>query len=77
MEFRSSGLAVPVLTLGTGTFGGVGEFFRAFGQRDVADATRLVDLSAAGRGSGQAYGGRPAESASMILAHPPPRTCAA
>ena len=47
MEFRQlggSGLAVPVLTLGTGTFGGVGEFFRGFGQSDVADATRLVDL---------------------------------
>lgn len=35
---------VPVLTLGTGTFGGRGEFFRGFGQTDVAEATRMVDI---------------------------------
>jgi aryl-alcohol dehydrogenase-like predicted oxidoreductase len=47
MEFRqlgSSGFKVPVLSLGTGTFGGGGEFFKAWGQSDVAEATRLVDL---------------------------------
>src|SRR5580658_533529 len=47
MEFRqlgSSGFKVPVLSLGTGTFGGGGEFFKAWGQSDVADATRLVDI---------------------------------
>jgi len=48
MEYRTlggSGLKVPVLSLGTGTFGGGTEFFRAWGATDVADATRLVDIS--------------------------------
>jgi aryl-alcohol dehydrogenase-like predicted oxidoreductase len=47
MEYRllgGSGLMVPALTLGTGTFGGVGEFFRGFGTVDVAQATRLVSI---------------------------------
>jgi len=47
MEFRQlghSGLQVPVLCLGTGTFGGGGEFFRAWGETDVQEATRLIDL---------------------------------
>lgn len=47
MEFRQlghSGLKVPVLSFGTGTFGGRGEFFRAWGNSDVAEATRLVDI---------------------------------
>ncbi|MCB0913799.1 MAG: aldo/keto reductase, partial [Propionibacteriaceae bacterium] len=35
---------VPVLSLGTGTFGGQGEFFKAWGGSDVAEATRLVDI---------------------------------
>jgi aryl-alcohol dehydrogenase-like predicted oxidoreductase len=47
MEYRQlggSGLKVPVLSLGTGTFGGGNEFFKAWGQSDVAEATRLVDV---------------------------------
>jgi len=37
-------LKVPVLSYGTGTFGGGTEFFKAWGASDVAEATRLVDL---------------------------------
>jgi len=47
MEFRllgKSGLKVPVLSFGTGTFGGGNEFFKAWGSSDVAEATRLVDI---------------------------------
>jgi aryl-alcohol dehydrogenase-like predicted oxidoreductase len=47
VEFRqlgASGFKVPCLSFGTGTFGGRGEFFRAFGTVDVRQATRLVDL---------------------------------
>ena len=47
MEYRllgRSGFSVPVLTFGTGTFGGTNEFFKGFGSSDVAEATRLVDI---------------------------------
>jgi aryl-alcohol dehydrogenase-like predicted oxidoreductase len=47
MDYRllgASGFKVPVLTLGTGTFGGRGELFKAWGSTDVAEAKRLVDL---------------------------------
>ena len=47
MEFRQlgkSGLKVPVLSFGTGTFGGGTEFFKAWGASDVTEATRLVDI---------------------------------
>jgi aryl-alcohol dehydrogenase-like predicted oxidoreductase len=43
-QFGRSGLKVPALSLGTGTFGGANEFFRRWGQTDVAEATRMVDL---------------------------------
>jgi aryl-alcohol dehydrogenase-like predicted oxidoreductase len=47
MEYRqlgASGLKVPALSFGSGTFGGGGEFFKAWGASDVAEATRLVDI---------------------------------
>ena len=47
MEYRqlgASGFKVPVLSFGTGTFGGKGEFFAAWGSTDVREATRLVDI---------------------------------
>lgn len=47
MEYRQlgySGLKVPALSFGTGTFGGGNEFFKAWGSSDVAEATRLVDI---------------------------------
>jgi aryl-alcohol dehydrogenase-like predicted oxidoreductase len=47
MEYRQlggSGFMVPALTMGTGTFGGGNEFFKAWGASDVAEATRLVDI---------------------------------
>jgi aryl-alcohol dehydrogenase-like predicted oxidoreductase len=47
MEFRTlgrSGLKVPVLSLGTATFGAGSEIFRAIGNSSVTEATRLVDI---------------------------------
>lgn len=47
MEFRqlgASGLKVPVISFGTGTFGGGTELFKAWGKTDVKEATRLVDI---------------------------------
>src|SRR3977135_1724430 len=47
MEYRQlggSGFKVPVLSFGTGTFGGGNEFFRAWGSTEVEEATRLVDV---------------------------------
>jgi aryl-alcohol dehydrogenase-like predicted oxidoreductase len=47
MEYRQlgySGLKIPVLSFGAGTFGGGNAFFKAWGSSDVAEATRLVDV---------------------------------
>jgi aryl-alcohol dehydrogenase-like predicted oxidoreductase len=47
MDYRqlgSSGLHVPVLSFGTGTFGGTGPLFGAWGTSDVAEARRLIDI---------------------------------
>jgi aryl-alcohol dehydrogenase-like predicted oxidoreductase len=47
MEYRQlghSGLKVPVLSFGAGTFGGEGDFFRAWGQTDVEEARRILDI---------------------------------
>lgn len=47
MEYRllgNSGLKVPVLSFGTGTFGGSTEFFKAWGSTGVEEAKRLVDI---------------------------------
>jgi len=47
MEYRllgGSGLKVSALSFGAATFGGANEFFKAWGDTDVAEATRLIDI---------------------------------
>lgn len=47
MEFRQlgkSGLQVPVLSYGTATFGGANEFFKNWGETDVKEASKLIDI---------------------------------
>lgn len=47
MEYRrlgASGLTVPLLSFGAATFGGAGEFFRAWGTTDTTAARRMLDL---------------------------------
>lgn len=47
MEYRQlggSGLKVPVISYGAATFGGGGELFKAWGDSDVKEASRLVDV---------------------------------
>lgn len=43
-QLGRSGLRVPELTLGTGTFGGGGALFSQWGDTDVKGATRLIDI---------------------------------
>lgn len=43
-QFGRSGLKVPALSFGTGTFGGTNEFFQRWGKTDVKEAKRLIDL---------------------------------
>jgi aryl-alcohol dehydrogenase-like predicted oxidoreductase len=47
MEYRNlgaSGLKVPVLSFGAGTFGGEGPLFSAWGKTGVEEARRLIDI---------------------------------
>jgi aryl-alcohol dehydrogenase-like predicted oxidoreductase len=47
MDYRhlgASGFKVPVLSFGAGTFGGKGPLFSAWGDTDVSEATRLIDI---------------------------------
>ncbi|MBR7517859.1 aldo/keto reductase, partial [Mycobacterium tuberculosis] len=47
MDYRSlgrSGLKVPVLSFGAGTFGGTGPLFGAWGTTDANEARRLLDI---------------------------------
>lgn len=47
MEYRllgNSGLRVPVLSFGTATFGGKGDFFGAWGSTDVEEARKLIGI---------------------------------
>jgi len=47
MDYRqlgSSGLRVPALSFGTGTFGGTGPLFGAWGRSDETEARRLIDV---------------------------------
>jgi aryl-alcohol dehydrogenase-like predicted oxidoreductase len=47
MEYRQlgySGLKVPVITLGAGTFGGATDFFKAWGSTQVEEAKRLISV---------------------------------
>jgi len=47
MEYRTlgkSGLKVSALSFGAGTFGGTTEFFKAWGETNVDEAKRIVDL---------------------------------
>jgi aryl-alcohol dehydrogenase-like predicted oxidoreductase len=47
MEYRylgKSGLRVSALSLGAATFGGATPFFKAWGETDVAEARRMIDM---------------------------------
>ncbi|HBS25363.1 MULTISPECIES: aldo/keto reductase [Thalassospira] len=48
MEYRqlgNSGLRVPALSFGAGTFGGQGPLFGAWGTIDAREASRMIDIS--------------------------------
>jgi aryl-alcohol dehydrogenase-like predicted oxidoreductase len=48
MNYRALGasdLTVSAISMGTATFGGGSEFYRAWGETGVAEATRLVDVA--------------------------------
>src|SRR3984885_872833 len=48
MEYRllgETGFKVPVLSLGTATFGGGNDFFKAWGSTDADGARKLVDIA--------------------------------
>ncbi len=47
MEYRQlgrSGFKVPVLSFGTATFAGKGELFKAWGETQIKEASRLIDM---------------------------------
>ena len=47
MEYRElggSGLKVSALSLGTSSFGGIGELFKAWGTTEVKEARRMIDI---------------------------------
>ena len=47
MEYRQlghSGLRVPVLSFGTATFGGGNDFFKAWGETQADEATKMINL---------------------------------
>src|SRR5258708_39468020 len=47
MQYRNlgaSGLKVPALSFGAGTFGGEGPLFSAWGNSSVEEARRLIDI---------------------------------
>ena len=47
MEYKrlgASGFKVPVLSFGTGTFGGKGDFFKEWGATDAKGAGKIVDI---------------------------------
>ena len=51
MDYRrlgASGLSVPALSFGTGTFAGRGEFFQAWGSTDVAEKVEIQQITMVG-----------------------------
>ncbi len=44
LTLGDSGLKVPALSFGTGTFGGQGPLFSAWGNSSISEARRLIDI---------------------------------